>query len=327
MNQLQTVAMGFKEKWAQLSFSQKMMFGTILIGMILASVFLVQRTQDDYDVLYSNLSLPDASAMVAKLKEMKTPFKLADGGTTILVPRGSHDTLILETAGELNSENTISLSKIPPVAQGDVQREWIRKLNTDSIAQILMSIRGIKSAHVIVSQPDKSVFSDSEDPVTASVMLMVEPGFRLNEEQVKTIKNLVSHSVPGLTNDHVAIADNQGNSLEGNPMASNMGANGESEVDMRRKEFEKETSKKVLAILSPIVGKDNAVVSVSAVLNFDKAQSKIHRVIPAGGDEANPTGVAVSTQEQTEEYSGSGPKPEGGPAGVETNVTPGYVGE
>lgn len=314
----------FSERWGQLSFNQKIMLGTLLLGLIFSTFFVFQRTNDDFDILYDNMSLPDAAAAVEKLKGMHENYRIANGGHTILVARSKKNELVLATASELTSENTINLAKIPPVLQGDIQKEWIKKLNTQEIAAILGSIQGIKNAQVIVTQPEHSVFSDDVQPVTASVMMMVEPGFRLREEQVKVIKNLVSHAVPGLSPDNVAIADNTGNSLQG----PSVGGGVTSEVDIKQKGFEDKISKKVLGILTPVVGKENAVVSVSAILNFDQAESEINRVIPLGGTAENPTGLAVSQQNDSEEYTGGNKsKAEGGIAGVQGNTAPQYQGE
>ncbi|WP_303675061.1 flagellar basal-body MS-ring/collar protein FliF [Vampirovibrio chlorellavorus] len=316
---------GFLQRWDQLSFNQRIMLGTLVVALMLSTFFVFQRTNDDYDILYDNMSLPDAAAAVEKLKALHEPYRIANGGHTLLVPRTKKNELVLATANELTSENTINLAKIPPVLQGDVQKEWIKKLNTQEIAGILNSIQGIKNAQVIVTQPEHTVFSDDELPVTASVMLMVEPGFRLHDEQVKVIKNLVSHAVPGLKAENVAIADNSGNPLVG---PSSVMASGQSEADLRQKAYEDKITKKVLGILAPVVGKENAVVSVSAMLNFDQAESEINRVIPSGGNSENPTGLAVSQQSDVEEYSGGNkPKSEGGAPGVETNAAPSYQGE
>ncbi|MDX2084812.1 MAG: flagellar basal-body MS-ring/collar protein FliF [Candidatus Melainabacteria bacterium] len=306
-------------RWQALSFNQKVMLGTLIMAMGLASTFLFNQAQDDYDVLYANMSLPDAAATVAKLKDMNAPYRLADGGTTILVPRGRKNELVLDTANELTGDNVVSLSKIPPVLQGDVQKEWIRKLNTDSIGAVLRTMRGIKNAQVLVAQPEESVFTDNEEPVRASVMLMVEPGFRLQPEQVKTVKNLVSHAVPGLSPDNVAIADSNGNALEG---PNSMLGGGLTEANMRQQKFEETTRKKLMEILTPLVGRDNAVVSVTAKLNFDQTKSQIHRVTPEGGSKENPTGVVVSQQVHSEELKGGGPKPEGGVSGSASNAFP-----
>jgi flagellar M-ring protein FliF len=307
------------KQWQQLGFNQKVMLGTLVLGLIIGTGFLFTKAQDDYDVLYANLNVADASATVAKLKEAKAPYRLADGGTTILVPRSMKNDLVLDTAGELSGEQPVSLSQIPPIVQGDVQKEWIKKFNTDAIANILRSIRGIKNAQVIVSQPEQDLFSESAKEPTASVMLMVEPGFRLKADQVKNIKNLVAHAVPGMKPESVAIADNSGNALD--DVNAGVGS-ATSEADMRRRTLEEETTRKILAILSPVVGRENTVVSVSAQLNFDQQEAEIRRVIPVGGTAEAPTGLPVSEQEQLEQYAGGkdGGDSAGASAGTSSNI-------
>src|SRR3954467_2587938 len=105
----------FLERWEQLSFNQRVIIGTLAVGLVLSTFFVFQRTSDDYDILYDNMSLPDAAAAVEKLKGMHEPYRVINDGHTILVPRGKKNELVLATANELTSENTINLAKIPPV--------------------------------------------------------------------------------------------------------------------------------------------------------------------------------------------------------------------
>ena len=307
----------FQAVWDAFSLNQKIMLGTLVIGAVLAAVFFTQQAQLDYDVLYANLSTPDAAATVAKLKDLKVPYKLADDGTTILVPRPQKNDLVLETAAELNGDKTINLAQIPPIVQGDVQKEWIRKYNTDAIAQVLKSIRGVKNAQVLVSQPEQSLFGDEADNASASVMLIVEPGFKLQPDQAKTIKNLVAHAVPGLKPEQVELADNTGARLD-DPENANL-----RDTDAKRHRLEDDLTRKIVNVLSPVVGRENLVVSVAAHMNFDQTQARIKRVIPMGGTEEAPTGVLLSQQDQVEEYAngskGSGNSP-GGVPGTASNI-------
>jgi flagellar M-ring protein FliF len=313
------------ERLMSLSLNQKVALGTLIIGLVLSTAFVFQKNNDDFDVLYDNMSLPDAAAAVEKLRSMHESYRVVNGGHTVLVPRQKKNDLVLATASELTSEETINLSKIPPVLQGDVQKEWIKKLNTQEIESVLTSIEGIKNARVIVTQPEYSVFSEEQQNVTASVMLVVNPGFRLHADRVKVIKNLVAHAVPGLTVENVAIADNLGNSLSD---SSGVLVSGQSESELRQKTFEEKVTRKVLSILTPVVGKANAVVSVSATLNFDQAESEVDRVIPSSGTDEKPTGLAVSEQVDLEEYSGGDKKnaAAGGEPGTQSNAAPKYEG-
>ncbi|MFM7469879.1 MAG: flagellar basal-body MS-ring/collar protein FliF [Vampirovibrionales bacterium] len=328
-----------------MTFNQKVVVGTLTCATIFAGVYIWQQAGHDYDVLYSNLTLPDAAAAVAKLKANKVPYELADGGTTILVPRDQKNQMVLETASDLQSDQVVSLAKIPPVLQGEVQDEWIKKLNTDAVAQAIQSIQGIKHAHVIISEPKETVFTEEKQDSSASVMLIVTPGFRLNEAMVKTIKNLVVHAVAGMKPENVSIADNMGNSLDASTGGGLGLANGMTLQEQRRRTYEEYLKKKVQSILDPIVGKENAVVSVTAQMNFDESESRVERVLPA--NDANPkdtvqvqnangsamplpspTGVVLSEQEQTEEYKGTKPDASAkGEPGVASNVMPSYQAE
>ncbi len=320
MDKLKFALEEFFERWIVLSFAQKITMGTIIVAIGFAGFFLFQQSNNDYDVLYSNLNLSDAASVVAKLKDEKQPFKLADGGSTILVPASRKNGLVLDTVSDLSGESAINLTQIPPVVSGDIQKEWIKTLNSNAIVSVLKTIRGVKNAKVIVSQPEETLFTEEEEPPRASVMLMVEPGLRLRDEQIKTIKSLVAHAVPGLLPENVAVADNAGNSLEGpGSMGSVI-----SSADLRKKHFEKEAASKIRNMLAPVVGKENVVVTVSADLNFDQSKSHIHRIIPTGTDGSRPVGVAISQQTQTENYSGDKDKV-GGQAGADTNL-PTYSG-
>ena len=116
--------------------------------------------------------------------------------------------------------------------------------------------------------------------------------------------------------EQVVISDSGGNSLEG---PGGIGGSIMSTAELRRKSFEKDTSIKVMSMLAPVVGKENVMVTVSASMNFDQAQTRIHRIIPSGGDSKTPTGVAVSTQQDVESFNGSKDQV-GGEAGAATNA-------
>ncbi len=307
------------EKLQTLSLVQKVTLGTLILGMGLAGFFLFNRANDSYDVLYSNLSLPDAAATVNKLKEVKVPYRLADGGTTVLVPKDQKSEMMLETADELTSSQGVGLAKIPPVLQGDVQKEWLKKFNSDEISTTLQSIQGIRDAKVMISTPEESVFTEKDDPIRASVMLVVEPGFRLEQKQVTTIKNLVSHAVPGLTPEQVVISDNYGNSLDDSPTA-----NGTMQTrETRKSQMETALQKKLTDLIEPIVGEGNAVLSVSMDLNFDQARANIKTIKPEIIKDDQATGVIVSQQSESEEYEGA-KKDEKGTPGAENNTAPSY---
>ena len=56
------------------------------LGAALALAIVNWLQNPDYAVLYRGLNESDAAAVTAKLREMGVNYRLADGGTTVLVP-------------------------------------------------------------------------------------------------------------------------------------------------------------------------------------------------------------------------------------------------
>src|SRR3712207_4875659 len=79
---------GARGIWARLSRNQRIGLGALAAAtvVLLAVVANMARTPD-YGVAFSNLKDEDAAAIVAKLKETKIPYELAERGT-IKVPSG-----------------------------------------------------------------------------------------------------------------------------------------------------------------------------------------------------------------------------------------------
>src|SRR5690242_13564437 len=58
--------------------------GCVVLALLVTVYLLFVRRP--YDVLFNNLRAMDAATIVAQLDKDKVPYRLGDGGTTILVP-------------------------------------------------------------------------------------------------------------------------------------------------------------------------------------------------------------------------------------------------
>ncbi len=68
--------------------SKLYMYIFLFIAVVGGSVIGLSLLQKEtYQTLFAGLSTEDASVIVAKLKEMKVPYKLTLGGTAISVPK------------------------------------------------------------------------------------------------------------------------------------------------------------------------------------------------------------------------------------------------
>ncbi len=60
-------------------------------------------------------------------------------------------------------------------------------------------MNGIKNVRIQIADPERSIFEEQDEVPTASVMLILDPGYKLKSSQVKAIKNLVAYAIPRLT--------------------------------------------------------------------------------------------------------------------------------
>ena len=73
-------------------------YSSMVIGGFVA--ILLWTNRPDYQVLFSNLATDDAAKITEKLKELRVPFQLKEGGSAVLVPDEMVYQLRLDLAGE-----------------------------------------------------------------------------------------------------------------------------------------------------------------------------------------------------------------------------------
>jgi flagellar M-ring protein FliF len=161
------------------------------------------------------------------------------------------------------------------------------------ITRAIEKIQGIKYAKVHLAEPERSIFEDTDEKPTASVMLVLEPGYKLKASQVKAIKNLVAYSVPRMTPEQVFITDQNGNSL------SDETSKNSTDMESFKSNLEKQTAKKVSDVLEKIVGKGNVSVQVNADIDFNSAKATIESYLPSN-DKGE--GIVTSSQTEVESY-------------------------
>jgi len=306
-NYFELLAKDLKKLWGGLDAPRKTMVILLSLAAVAAiSFILVKSTEPQWGVLYSDLSETDAAAIVENLKDSGYVFKLSDDRKTILVPAKVKEELRMMVAENdiiKNSNPGFDMLNKMQFGATEFQNKLTKqKIFQDELTNTIETINGIKKARVQLAEPDRSVFSNKDDLPTASVMLVLESGVRLKSEQVKAIKNLVAYGIPRLTPDNVFVTDQNGLSLADKLNESSSG------LADYRKEFEMETTAKVLQVLQKIVGYDNVSVEVSAKINFDRSKKTIEKYIPGGVDNNTPIGILESSQEELESYGKDQPK-------------------
>ena len=297
-NYLALLANDVKKLWNGLDDGQKLgMLALVIITIVAATFFLSKAMEPDWVVLYSDLNEVNALTIVENMKKNGYQYKISEDKKTVLVPSNVRDDMrIFVAENDLikTGDGGFELLDDMQLGSTDFKNKLTKqRIFQGEITRAIEKIQGIKYAKVQLAEPERSIFEDSDEKPTASVMLVLDPGYKLKSTQVKAIKNLVAYSVPRLTPEQVFITDQNGNVL------SDETSKNSTDMESFKTNLEKQTAKKVSDVLEKIVGKGNVSVQVNADIDFNSAKATIESYMPL--DEKG-QGVLTSSQTETETY-------------------------
>ncbi|WP_455288578.1 flagellar basal-body MS-ring/collar protein FliF [Cupriavidus necator] len=293
-----------------------LMLGAAALAAAIAVGVLWSRSPD-YKVLYSNLSERDGGAVLQSLQQMNVPYKFAEGGGAVMVPAEKvHETRLRLASQGLPKSGTAGMELMDNqkfgISQFAEQVNYQRGLEGE-LARSIESIAAVQSARVHLAIPKPTLFVRERQKPTASIVLQLYPGRAIDEGQVAAISHLVSSSVPELTPKSISIVDQHGSLL------SNSG--NERMLDATQLKYvnalEQNYLKRIEAILTPIVGKDNVRAQVTADVDFSIVEHTDESYKP----NQEPTRTAIRSQ-QTSESTQQGATPPGGVPGALSNQPP-----
>ncbi len=268
----------------KLSLQQKILIGGIaVVTVVMIGLMLFAFNEPVYTTLYNNLASDEAGEVVKFLSNKKIPYKLKDGGNTIEVPKKNVYQVRLELAGkgipssgmigyEIFDQNTIGMSEF-------MQKLNFKRAMEGEIARTIVEQKGIKNARVHIVIPEKAVFKDQQKDATASVVLDIQNGYRLTENNITAITNLVAASVESLEPDKVTIVDTKGHLLSKEPDEEGLSVSSNKQYEIKGK-IENYLSRKAKAILDKVLGYGNSDVKVNVDLDFTKIERTLENYDP-----------------------------------------------
>jgi flagellar M-ring protein FliF len=263
MNQL-------RQLWARLSWRQRIWIAVAVLAVAGALSALNHWNQErDFKPLFSGLAPEDAGAVAAKLRESGVDYRLADNGSTILVPseKVAQTRLDMASAG-LPKTGRIGFELFDKANFG--ASEFTEQVNyhraiEGELERSVMSIREVEAARVHVTFAKDSLYADQRQPAKASVLVQLRHAGSLSPQNVAAVCQLVASAVPGLSPDQVSLLDTNGNLLN-RPHATDAGDGEEaSEAALEyRKSVEHDVQAKVAQTLDPLLGSGHFRVGASA---------------------------------------------------------------
>ncbi len=294
--------------------------GVALLSTIVFVVIILQARTADYQLLYANLSEIDASSVVGWLKNQKIPYQLKNGGKNIWVPADTiYETRLDLAANGLPKGGGIGFEVFDK--QSFALTDYVQKVNytralQGELSRTITSLAPVQMARVHLALPEKRLFKEQQKPATASVIITLEPGMELDKRQVQGIIHLVSGSITGLEPQDVTIIDSNGMVLD-SEAKDNKDELLSTDMLFFQQEVEKRLELRAQDLLDKTMGKDKAMVRITASIDFAKIE-KTQELYD--GEEP-----VIRSEQTTLESSGS--QTTGGVPGVQSNLQGNSLGQ
>lgn len=265
-------------KFMAMSMTQR--FGLLAVSAMAVAVVVVGlmwATAPKYQYLFTDLNEQDASLVVQHLKDGRISYRLAKGGTAIMIPEKS----VYET------RLTLAAQGIPKGGVGKgfalfdesdfSTSEFVQKINyqralQNELANTIMSLEEVDFARVHIAMPKESIFIEDEKPAKASIVIKTRPGMLMGPSKVQGIVYLVEKSIRGLDPENISIVDIKGRVLYEGKKNSDSVIMASDRLEFKRA-VETQLQERAQDLLERIVGPNAAVVKVSADVNMDMVKS------------------------------------------------------
>ncbi len=285
-------------------------------ALVLATLFTMSLwiQKPDHQLLYANLSLEDASAVLEQLKTQNIPYQLSNQGRNIRVPSNQVHELRLSLAGQgLPQGAEVGFELFEDIPLG--MTEFVQKLNFQralqgELARTIKALEAVEQARVHLVIPKEDLFLRDKPKGKASVMLKIRAGRTLSESQIQGIVHLVASSVDKVDAKDVVLLDLKGNMLSGGQGISDTALMTGSNYQ-HQKRVERELENSITRMLEDALGVGKVIARVTAELNFDKVERT---------EEIYDPDSQVVRSEQSMIESSEGSVPPGGVPGVQSHL-------
>lgn len=200
--------------------------------------------------------------MVDSNKLATARMALAEQGVTAIMPGGYE---LMDKDELLGSSQFIQNVRYKRSIEGE-------------LAQSIMGLDPVEAARVHLGLMESSSFVLTNQPESsASVMVRLRPGKRLNDQQVMAVVQLVAGSVPGLNAGQVRVVDQSGNLLSDGIETDAGQMAGVTRVRDISQQIKSETEKNIANVLNSLVGAGNFRTSVVPKVDFSAVEETQER--------------------------------------------------
>jgi len=262
-----------------------------------------------YEPVYGAMSPADNATAINVLQASGIQYRMEQGTGLLEVPYDSVLQARMALASEgfprngggvgfesLYEEQEMGLSSFME------QARYHRAVEAE-LARTIAAMDSVSAARVHLAIAKQSAFMRRGNEPSASVMVNLLPGVRLNERQLAGVIHLVASSIPNLDSARVSVVDQAGKLLSSQGEDADFGYT--AEQFRLAQQLENTLNDRITAILEPILGVGAVQAQVAADMDFRRIESTSESYDPS----------TVIRSEQTSEDISNRQTPEGGVPG------------
>jgi flagellar M-ring protein FliF len=275
--------------------------GGVTLALLLFFGFVIMRvSQPATGVLYADLSMQDAGAIIRELESKGIAYETRGDGQTILAPRTELARIRMDLAGKGIPTGGGVGYEIFDKGDAFSSTSFVQNINhlralEGELSRTIRAIGRVQAARVHLVIPERRLFERDREPPRASIVLKLRG--ELDASQVRAVRHLVASAVEGLKPDRISIVDEQGRLLadgaQGDLAANALAA------DEKQAGVERRLRMQVEEIVAGIVGSGRARVQVAAELDLNRIESRSETFDPESR-------VVRSTQTRAENQTTTG---------------------
>ncbi len=287
---------------------------------IAAAVWLVLWSQgQNYTVLYGQLSERESGQVMDALTAAGIEFKLNPSGAVSVPASKVQEARIRLASQGLPQSDSMGIEMIQKESalgsSSMMESARYQSVLETELARTIVKVQGVQTARVHLALPKPTVFLRDARKATASVMLQLYPGRRLEPGQVAAIVHLVASSVPELAASDVTLVDQAGTLL--NSPDENAEAAASTRQFAQTRKLEQSYQQRIIELLEPIVGPGRVRATVTADMDFTVTEET--------RENYDPQKTAVRSEQTSNEQRRGADGAEGIP-GALSNQPPGTSG-
>jgi flagellar M-ring protein FliF len=338
----------FKEQvktlWGKWSLIQKIILFAIIAVSLTGLVLLANFSSEPNMVLLITSPVTDIQKLddiSMRLDQESVEHKITEEGRIYVKDRDTAKRMVAILMREdliPSGTSPWDIFKMDRWSLTDFERNInLRQAITINLQDHVQALDDVDSAQVTLVLPEDKLFTEDQNPVTASVIITPRPGSDIisNRKKIEGIVKLVQFAVEGLADENIVISDYRGTVLNDFGDLADFDRLELSSRQLKQKQLLENSYKvQIHQELSNIFGEDRmSITKVEIDLDFTRETVSTEEHYPIVTKEDNPStpydesdfvlSISRSSENLSEKFSGTGFNPEG-PPGQEGQTPPAY---